>query len=478
MNTENLDSDIPLYAVAEAEKAGAEYAEARLQAKKDIMVAIRNGQQEPIVTSESFGLGVRVIKEGGLAFSATNVLDKENIRLLVEQTVKKAQATSTFVQKGIKFSRERKAKRKWRAQEKDKLEDKNFEDIMKILRELDNIILLRRDYIPMRILEMDITIDEKILSNTQGTFIQGYVPRIYVEGFLTGMKEGKMAQKSIEYGGSGGWEIIETLKIREEIQHETDVIKQIIEKGRAVTPGNYDIVTGSEVTGIMAHESIGHPFEADRILGREAAQAGESYLKSSDIGRKIGDNEVNVSDDPTIPNSYGFYLYDEEGIPAKKRRLVVNGIVNELLHNRGTAREFGTKSNGSSRASAFDREPIVRMANTFVEPGSYSFEELIREVKNGIYMNSFMEWNIDDTRWNQRYVGHESYLIEKGEIRAPIVNPIIEITTERLWGSLDARGKDLRFWAATCGKGDPMQGAPVWAGGPNLRFKNMMVKTR
>ncbi len=162
----------------------------------------------------------------------------------------------------------------------------------------------------------------------------------------------------------------------------------------------------------------------------------------------------------------------------RKRRLVVNGIVNELLHNRGTAREFGTKSNGSSRASAFDREPIVRMANTFVEPGSYSFEELIREVKNGIYMNSFMEWNIDDTRWNQRYVGHESYLIEKGEIRAPIVNPIIEITTERLWGSLDARGKDLRFWAATCGKGDPMQGAPVWAGGPNLRFKNMMVKTR
>ncbi|MEM3826889.1 MAG: TldD/PmbA family protein, partial [Nitrososphaeria archaeon] len=345
-------------------------------------------------------------------------------------------------------------------------------------RELDSIVLEEKNYIPMRFLELEISAEKKLFTNSQGTYIEGYVPRLYVGGFLTGLGNGKSVQKFVEFGASGGWELITELKIFEEFRKQVQVIKGILEKGQKTVPGLYDVITGPEVTGIMVHESIGHPFEADRILGREGAQAGESYLKPTDIGRRIGSVEANISDDPTIPNSYGFYLYDDEGIRARKRKLVVNGVVNELLHNRATAREFKTKSNGAARANKFDREPIVRMANTYVEPGEYTFDELIKDVKRGIFVNSFMEWNIDDIRWNQRYVGHEAYLIENGEIKWPLINPVIEVTTEKLWSSLDARGKEIQFWAATCGKGDPMQGVPVWAGGPHLRFRNLEVKSR
>ena len=478
MKTQNIDSELPSYAISIAEKAGAEYAEARLQSTEHIVCMLKNGQQQPIAIGESLGLGIRVILNGGLAFSATNILDRSQTRELVENTIKKAKAISELLKNKIKFSREKKIKKRWKAEEKEKLEDKNFEDIIKTLKDLDSIVLEKKDYIPMRFIEMEISFDRKIFENSQGARLEGFVPRLYVSGFLTGIKNGKMAQKSIEYGGSGGWELIETLKIRKELEHQTKVIKDIIDKGQKTIPGNYDIITGSEVTGIMAHESIGHPFEADRILGREAAQAGESYLRPSDIGSKIGSEYANISDDPSIPHSYGFYLYDDEGIAARKRKLVVNGVVNELLHNRATARIFKTKSNGAARSVGFNREPIIRMANTFVEPGDYTFDELIKGVNHGIFINSFMEWNIDDIRQNQRYVGHEAYLIEEGELTNPLVNPIIEVTTERLWSSLDARGNNLDFWTATCGKGDPSQGAPVWAGGPSLRFRNMTVKTR
>lgn len=478
VRTEEIDLDLSSFAIEQAEKAGAQYAEARLHSTEYTVCMLKNGQQQPIALGRSSGLGLRVIVDGGLAFSATNILQREQARDLVEETVKKAKALSELLKEKIVFSRERKARRRWQAEEKEKLEDKNFEDMIEVLRELDKIVLERREYIPMRFLEMELSMEKKIVENSQGTRVEGYVPRLFISGFLTGMKEGRMAQKSIEYGGSGGWELLKMLKIRENVEHQSQIIRDIIDRAQKTTPGSYDIITGSEVTGIMAHESVGHPFEADRILGREAAQAGESYLKPSDIGRRIGNEQANISDDPTIPNSYGFYLYDDEGVAARKRRLLANGIVNELLHNRATARAFKTKSNGAARAVSFNREPIVRMANTFVEPGDYSFEELIKEVKHGIFVNSFMEWNIDDVRENQRYVGHESYLIENGEIGNLIINPVIEVTTERLWSSLDARGKQVEFWAATCGKGDPMQGAPVWAGGPNLRFKNMMVKTR
>ncbi|MGQ9781972.1 MAG: TldD/PmbA family protein [Nitrososphaeria archaeon] len=478
MRTEEIDLDLPSFVIEQAEKAGAEYAEARLHSTEHTICMLKNGQQEPIALGRSFGLGLRVIVNGGLAFSATNILQRDRSHDLVEQTVKKAKAMSKLLKDKIVFSRERKVKKRWRAEEKERLEDKNFEDGIKVLRELDSIVLERKDYIPMRFIEMELSTERKIIENSQGTRVEGYVPRLFVSGFLTGVKESRMAQKSIEYGGSGGWELLEILKIREQVEHQSQIIKNILDKAQKTIPGDYDIITGSEVTGIIAHESIGHPFEADRVLGREAAQAGESYLKPSDVGRRIGNEQANISDDPTIPYSYGFYLYDDEGIEARKRKLLANGVVNELLHNRATARAFKTKSNGAARSISFNREPIVRMANTFVEPGDYSLEELIREVKHGIFVNSFMEWNIDDIRQNQRYVGHESYLIEDGEVRNLIVNPIIEVTTERLWSSLDARGKQVEFWAAICGKGDPMQGVPVWAGGPNLRFKNMKVKTR
>jgi TldD protein len=239
--------------------------------------------------------------------------------------------------------------------------------------------------------------------------------------------------------------------------------------------GEMDMILGPEVVGLVCHESCGHPSEADRMLGREAAQAGETYLKPETIGRRIGSPLVTVVDDPTIPGSFGFYLYDEEGVKGRKRFLMREGIVEEFLQNRETAASFGVRSNGSSRAVAYGYEPIVRMANTFLEPGDHSKEELIQDVKQGVYIKNFMEWNIDDRRYHQRYVGLEAYKIENGDLRERVRNPVLEITTEGFWRSVDAVGDDLEFQAAYCGKGDPMQGIPVWTGGPHVRLRGVRI---
>jgi TldD protein len=81
------------------------------------------------------------------------------------------------------------------------------------------------------------------------------------------------------------------------------------------------VIVGSEIVGLIVHESCGHPSEADRILGREAAQAGMSFIKPGMLGQRIGSEHATVIDDPTIPGSYGFYLYDDEGVPARARAL-------------------------------------------------------------------------------------------------------------------------------------------------------------
>jgi TldD protein len=219
--------------------------------------------------------------------------------------------------------------------------------------------------------------------------------------------------------------------------------------------------------------------EADRILGREMSQAGRSFIFEGGpfwIGTRIGSDAVTIVDDPAIEHSYGYYAYDDEGVKARRRHLYKNGVINEFLHNRESAARLGIRSNGSSRSTNYDREAIVRMANTFVLPGDMTEEELIEDVKYGVYMKSFTEWNIDDKRFNQRYVGREAYLIEKGELKNPVARPIIETTTLKFWSAVDAVSEKVAFDAATCGKGDPAQGIPVYTGGPCLRLRGVHVK--
>ncbi|NIS62928.1 MAG: TldD/PmbA family protein, partial [Proteobacteria bacterium] len=201
----------------------------------------------------------------------------------------------------------------------------------------------------------------------------------------------------------------------------------------------------------------------------------ETYLKADSLGLQVGSKVVNVVDDPTLPGSFGFYLYDEEGVKARKRVLIKEGVINEFLHNRETGHQFKLESNASSRSTAYNREPIVRMANTFLEPGDYSKDEMIEGVKHGVYMKNFMEWNIDDRRFHQRYVGLEAYRIENGKLMERVRNPILEITTVGLWSAIDAVGKDSEFQAAYCGKGDPMQAIPVWTGGPHARLRKIRL---
>ena len=330
--------------------------------------------------------------------------------------------------------------------------------------------------LPSRILLFDEDLTEKYYVNSDGAKLHGFVPRLSLFFILTASEPGKGTVQRIRHEAqSRGWEAVEDWKPNEIAADEAKTLGRLLREGVSPPTGEVDMVLGPEITGIICHESCGHPQEADRILGREAAQAGESYIKPDMVGERIGTENVTIIDDSTLPNSYGFYLYDDEGIKAGPRTLIKEGVIAGFLQNRETAAEFGVGSNGASRSVAYDREPIIRMANTHMKPGDHTREELIEGVKHGVYMKSFMEWNIDDRRYNQRYVGLEAYLIENGEVTTPVRNPILEVTTPGLYGSVDAVGKEMEFAAATCGKGDPTQGAPVWTGGPPIRLRQIRL---
>jgi len=472
-----LDKDIADFTLEYAMSKKVDYAEVRAHRGDHQELVMKNGVLDAYISMVDSGFCVRILAEGGIGFASTNKWTKEEAKTIVDIAHKFAKMAKR--KDKIAFAQEKSVKAEWKVPQKKKIEDVSPETRIETLVEVDKALTSQGINVAARMFSFGTSMTEKYFVNTEGSVISSYVPRIGAFGFITVVESGKPEQAYKQFGYSGGWEALDQWKLIEQMTHEAKVLQRVIKEAKAVKPEKMDLVCGSEVTGIAAHESCGHPMEADRILGREMSQAGRSFIYPKGpfwLRTRIGSSVVTIVDDPTVKNSYGYYEYDDEGIKARPRYLYKKGVINEFLHNRETAAKLGTRSNGASRAINYDREAIVRMANTFVQPGNMNEEEIFEDVKQGVYMRSFTEWNIDDKRFNQRYVGREAYWIEKSELKHPVARPVIETTTQIFWSAVDAVSKKVEYDAAGCGKGDPMQVAPVYTGGPLVRLREVYVK--
>lgn len=481
MNTLSKYEDVLNSIIIESQKYNVDYVEARFHSTWNSIAILKNSQSEPTISSETQGIGIRLIYDGVMVFASTNMLDT-SINQLIKKSISRAKSSKRISKNPVKFSNEKSVIRDWSAIEKENLQDIHIDEIISELTNIDKCVTSFKSDVsfPQRLFYIENSVEEKFYINSEGAHILSRVPRVEFHSELTAKFNGLISSLTIPggyagLGRTGGWEIIKEFNFDSYIPKQLKNSSKSIKAKSMKFENDIDVIVGPEVAGLVAHESCGHPFESDRILGREAAQAGESYLDFDSIGKKIGGPEAFVSDDPTIPGSMAFYLFDDEGVEARKRTLLKGGLVTDLLYNRETSYKKNTQSNASSRSVQYDREPIIRMSNTFIEPGDYEFEELVKDVKYGVYIKNFMEWNINDTREHQRYVGFEAYLVKNGELDINIKSPVLDTTTTKFWNSIDARSKDLSFTAATCGKGEPMQGAPVHTGGPHVRLRNLKV---
>lgn len=468
------EQDLVDLAVDYARQKGAAYAEARFERQEPEEFILKNGTLDALYVGADRGIGVRVLAKGGLGFAATNTLTKAEVRTIVDDAVRMARASKR--ETPITFAQEEAVTTEWSVPEETKLSDVPVEEKITAFQEVDRAVTELGFKIPARFFQLSCNRITKYFANSEGSRIRSYSPRLRTSFFLTVVKGADAEQSHREYGWSGGWEALRELNVTERVLDEARSMQRSLLEGKKSPEGKMDLVVGPQVSGIAAHESCGHPTEADRVLGREASQAGKSFIGPDGIGMKVGSEVVNVCDDPTVEHAIAYYATDDEGVRARRRYLYKEGKVNEFLQNRETASGFGTRSNGASRAVNYNVEAIVRMANTFVEPKDHAIEEMIEGVRYGVYMKSFMEWNIDDKRYNAKYAGREAYLVENGEIKHPVRRTVVELTTPTFWSAVDAVGKDLEFEAGFCGKSDPGQPLDASLGGPTMRLRNVYLR--
>jgi TldD protein len=241
------------------------------------------------------------------------------------------------------------------------------------------------------------------------------------------------------------------------------------------------IVLHPEQVALQVHESIGHALELDRMLLGEASYAGTSWVRPEDLGSlRYGSDQLTVTADATVPGGLGTFGWDDEGVPATRTTLIEAGTLRSALSDREAAAAVGLgRSGGCARAEGFARQPIVRMTNVNLEPGTAgTLEDLIADTDDGLYLETNRSWSIDDRRLQFQFACEVAREIRDGTLGRLYRNGSYAGVTPRFWGSLDAVGSAgaWRLWGLTnCGKGEPGQVMAVSHGTAPARFRDVQV---
>ena len=235
--------------------------------------------------------------------------------------------------------------------------------------------------------------------------------------------------------GQGGWEFVENLGLDREAPRVGEQAVALLSAPECPA-GETTVVLSPEQTIMQVHESVGHPTELDRVYGTEAAYAGTSFLSADDLGSlRYGSQKMNVTSDATTPLGLGTFGFDDEGVPAQREAIVEEGVLRGFLTSRETAARIGAGVGGSMRADGWSRMPLVRMTNLHLEPGEGSFEDLLADVDEGLYMETNKSWSIDDKRLNFQFGTQIAWEIKNGKLGRMLRDATYTGVTPVFWGS-------------------------------------------
>ena len=238
----------------------------------------------------------------------------------------------------------------------------------------------------------------------------------------------------------------------------------------AVKPkgGQWPVVLGAGGSGILLHEAIGHGLEAD--FNRK-----EESIFSTKMNQKIASDEVTIHDSGLIHKSRGAINIDDEGTPAQDTILVENGILKSYLHDRISAKFFGVNPTGSGRRESYKFAPIPRMRATYMSNGTHEFEELIKDVKYGVFCQKYLNGQVDIGPGDYTFYVKNGYLIEDGKLTAPIKDINIIGNGPDTLSKITMVANDLKIddCGGTCGKNN--QSMPVSLGMPSVLVSSITV---
>ncbi len=302
---------------------------------------------------------------------------------------------------------------------------------------------------------------------TDGAMAFDYRPMALIAAVCIMEDKGRVENFFVGRSYRTGSELLTNELIDELSKEAVEKTAKLFEAGKPKS-GEMEVVVAAGDSGILLHEAMGHAFEAD--FNRKNLS-----IFSDRMGKKIAEDFVTIIDDGTLPGRRGSLNIDDEGVPTEKTTLVSNGILTSYIHDRISAKHYNVKPTGNGRRQDFRSIPIPRMRSTYMESGPHKKEEIIASVKNGIFVDSFSNGEVNIGQGDFTFFVKFGYIIENGKLTKPIkdVNLIGNGPQALADITMVADDLDITNGIWTCGKDG--QGAPVSMGIPTVKIKKLTV---
>lgn len=438
-------------------KSGADFIEVRRENISGFKIHCHlNGTTDATYASE-MGLGIRIAVDGNWSFVSINEISDSTIKSQIKSGIKTAVNVPTQF-----YPPEKSSVDSVSYAEKIPAKSLSIEEKIDLLKSLQDSI----KNVDHKILGADLILEEyfseKQIFSSEGTNLTLNVPRIYFNPRILAR-----ANKTVSYrrnmGRIGGYEFFENIE-------ETlgDFAQRAVCQLSATTSpqGTFTVIMDCPLTGVIAHEVLGHCLEGDAILKKNTVMHDKYH-------QKVGPEMLTLIDDPTLESGWGSYSYDDEGIPAQRKVLIKNGVVNEFITNSKAALKLGVRCTGGSRSQSYLYPPLIRMSDIFIEPGQQSMEEILEDIDYGVYLRNIVGGHSDPSRGLYNFEICESYLIEHGEITDPLSKSTVSGDIMSTLLSIEGIGKDFELNAGFCYKEG--QSVPAGIGGPHIKVKGLRI---
>lgn len=483
------DASIASAAVDAAVGAGASYADARLVLYRDESVRVRDDRIANINHRDEYGVGVRVIADGGWGFVATPRVDKDAVVAAAKQAVAAAKGNGKLLRElglpPVQWAAAPVAKGNWVSPHRIDPFGVSLRDKTELLLDAAQAVLATAG-VSHASAGLSSVLEDRIFVSSEGANVHQIAIRCAPRLSATAVSRrvGRFASRSLEAAAmQAGWEYATELQL---VKAAPGVAEDALRKLHAApcTPGKSKVILAPSNLWLTIHESIGHPTELDRAMGLEANFAGTSFIKPDDAGKlKIGSDKVSLVADRTQPGGLATVGWDDDGVVSGRWDIVRNGKFVGWQTTRDQAGWIGeTKSRGCSYGQGYKGVAFQRMPNVSLQPGSegYTTEDLINATESGVLVSGRGSWSIDHQRYNFQFSGQMFWEIKKGRITRPLRDVAYQANTVDFWNSCDmVGGKGTYRLGGTFGdgKGEPGQSNAVSHGCPPARFDVNIVNT-
>ncbi|MGA3209799.1 MAG: metalloprotease TldD [Terriglobales bacterium] len=307
-----------------------------------------------------------------------------------------------------------------------------------------------------------------LVVGSDGSFAEDSQPMARLNVFVIARTEQNSARGSAGGGGRIGLEYFSGEKSPDFFAREAARQAIIQLDAREAPAGEMEVVLGPGWPGILLHEAIGHGLEAD--FNRKGTSAFSGLL-----GKRVASDKCTVVDNGVMPARRGSLNVSDEGSPTQNTVLIDKGILKGYLSDKLSSRLMGLPDTGNGRRESYEHIPMPRMTNTYMLAGQDSPEDIIRSVKHGVYAVNFGGGQVDITNGKFVFSASEAYLIEDGQVTAPLKNATLIGNGPDVLTRVSMVGNDLQLdeGVGTCGKDG--QSVPVGVGIPTLKVDRITV---